>query len=85
MYIEIHGIFFCSFHTELYEWITMLADSQGRWKLDNPIVWTLELVRRLEASEDNIAYAIAHWLDRVIRGFVTKFVVNTSVSYSKVE
>ena len=37
-------IFFFSFPVELYEWIAKLADSQGRWKLDNPIVWTPELV-----------------------------------------
>ena len=44
LYTEIHEIFFCSFPIELYEWIAKLADSQGRWKIDNLIVWTLELV-----------------------------------------
>jgi len=62
-----------------------LADSQGRWKLDGPIVWTPELVKRLEASEDKIARAIDHWLDHMIGGFVTEFMVDTSVSYSEVE
>ena len=38
LYTEIHESFFASFPTELYEWITKLADSQGRWKLDGPIV-----------------------------------------------
>ena len=55
VYTEIHEIFFESFPSELYEWIARLADSQGRYKLDQPIVWTLELVRRLETSKDNIA------------------------------
>lgn len=62
-----------------------LANSQGRWKLDNPIVWTPELVRRLEASEDKIARVVDHWLDRIIGGFITDFVVDTLVSYSEVE
>ena len=44
IYLEIQNIFFCSFPVELYEWIVKLADSQGRWKLNDPIVWTLELV-----------------------------------------
>ena len=48
-------------------------------------MWTPELVRRLEASEDKIARSIDHWLDRIIGGFVTKFAVDTSVSYNKVE
>ena len=60
LYMEIHEIFFSSFPIELYEWIAKLADSQGRCKLEKPIVWTPELVRRLEASEDKIAHAVDH-------------------------
>jgi len=66
IYTEIHEIFFTSFSTELYEWIARLADSQGRCRLDQPIVWTLELVRRLEASQDKIMQAVDHLLDRII-------------------
>jgi len=50
--MEIHKIFFASFPSELYEWIAKIASSQGRCKLNKPIMWTPELVRRLEASED---------------------------------
>ena len=60
LYTEIHEIFFASFPTELYKWIVKLADSQGRCKLDSPIVWTLELVRRLEALEDKIMRVVDH-------------------------
>lgn len=74
---EIHEIFLCSFLVELYEWITKLADSQGRWRLDSAIVWTLDLVQRIEALEDNIVRAINNCLCRIIRGFVTKFAVDT--------
>lgn len=85
MYTKIHEIFFYTFPIKLYEWLAKLTDSQGRWKLDNPIVWTLELVQRLEASENKIALVIDNWLDRIIGGFVTEFVVDTSVSYNEVE
>jgi len=83
LYTYIHEIFFTSFPTELYEWITKLANSQGRCKLDIPIVWTPKLVRRLEATEDKITCVLDHWLDRIIGGFITEFVVDTSVSYSE--
>ena len=85
LYIEIHEIFFCSFLIELYEWIARLVDNQGRWRLDGPIVWTSELVQRLEASQNKITHAVDHWLDRIIGGFMTKFVVDTSVSYNEEE
>lgn len=83
MYTEIHEIFFCSFLVELYEWIVKLADGQGRWRLDNLIVWTPGLVRMLEAFEDNIMRAIDHRLNHIIGGFVRMFGVNTSISYNE--
>jgi len=55
VYMEIHEIFFVTFPSKLYDWIARQADSEGRCKLDKPIVWTVELVRRLEASNDNIS------------------------------
>ena len=85
MYTEIHEIFFCSFPVKLYEWIEKLVDDQGRWRLDGPIVWTPELVQRLVASKDNITCTVDHWLDRIIGGFMTEFVVDTSVSYNEAE
>ena len=62
-----------------------LANSQGRYKLDQLIVWTLELVRTLDASEDKIARAVDHWLDWIIGGFIIEFMVDTTMSYIKVE
>ena len=85
LYTKIHEIFFCTFPIDLYEWIAKLVDDQGRWRLDGKIVWTPELVQRLESSEDKIARAVDHWLDRVIGGFVTEFTVDTSMSYNEAE
>lgn len=54
VYTKIHEIFFASFPSELYEWIAKLVDSQGRCRLDQPIVWTPKLVHRLEPSKDKL-------------------------------
>ena len=85
MYAKINEIFFYSFPIKLYKWIAKLADGQGRWKLNSPIVWTLELVRRLEASEDKIVSTVGRWLDHIKGGFVVEFTVDISVSYSGAE
>ena len=82
LYTEIREIFFTSFPTELYEWITKLADSQGRWKLNNPIVWTPKWCvdwkhRRIRSC------TIDHWLDQIIVGFITEFAVDTLLGYSE--
>jgi len=85
LYIEICKIFFNTLLIELYEWIAKFVDVQGRWRLDNPIVWTSELVQRMEASEDKLTHVVNHSLDRVIGRFVTEFAVDTLVSYNEVE
>ena len=82
LYMKIHKIFFASFPSELCE---KLADNQGRCRLDKPIGWTLELVHRLEASEDKIVRTVDNWLDQIIGGFITEFVVDMTVSYSEAE
>ena len=66
-------------------WIAKLADIQGRCRLDKPIVWTLELVHILEASEEKIARAMDQWLDRIIGEFITEFMIDTTISYSEAE
>lgn len=85
LYIEIQKIFFVFFPTKLYKWITKLANSQGKWKLDDPIVWNPKLVWRLDASEDKIAHSIDHWIDHIIGGFINEFTVNTFFSYNEAE
>ena len=42
-------------------------------------------MRKLEISKDKIARVVDHWLDQVIRGFITEFVIDTIVSYSEAE
>jgi len=45
LYTKIYEILFCTFPIELYEWLVKLRESQGRWKLDRPIMWTLEITQ----------------------------------------
>lgn len=83
LYINIHEILLFSFLIELFKWIAKLANNYGWWRLDSPIVWTSELVLRLEASKEMFACTVDHWLDRVIGGFVTEFSFDSSVHYNE--
>lgn len=85
VYAEIHKNFFALFPSELYEWIKKLENSQGRCSIDKPIVGTSELVHKLEASGHKLVWAVEHWLDQIIRGFITKFTVDMTISYNKAE
>jgi len=65
--------------------VSKSVDSQGTWKLVNPIVWTPELVKCLEASENKIAQVFDYWIDSILGGFiiVIKFLIDTSANYSE--
>jgi len=43
------------------------------------------LVGKLEASKEKISWAVDHWLDQIIGGFITEFAIDTIVSYSETE
>lgn len=53
--------------------------------LNKLILWTLELVKKIEASEYTIVQSVDHWLDWIIGGFITKFVIDTTMRYSEAE
>ena len=78
LHTEVHKVFFSSFPCEL-------ADSEPTWKHDNPIVWTLELVKCLKRSDYKVVRVFGYSIDIILGSFITKFVINSSVSYSEAE
>lgn len=60
-----------------------LANNVGSCRLDKPIVWTLEPVCRIEATDNKIARAIDHWLNQLIGGFIIEFAIDTTMSYNE--
>lgn len=85
IFTDIHKVFLVTFLVELYEWIARLVDSRVRCRLDQPIMWTLELLHWLEAIEDKIVRVVDHWLDQVTGGFIIEFMIDTTISYSEAE
>ena len=39
----------------------------------------------MEVSEDNIAHAIDHWLNCIIKGFVHEFAIDTLIRYREAD
>lgn len=75
--------FFYFFPCELHEWLSRLANSQGMWRLDDPIVWTPQLVRHMETLENNIMRAIDHQVDHILGGFFCELVIDMTIKYSE--
>ena len=62
-----------------------LVEFQTCWKDDQVTQWTPELIRELEKADNNITQTVDHWVDSVLGGFVTEFIVDQFVSYSEDE
>lgn len=73
------------FPCELYKWLSKLADSEPTHKHGDPIVWTPKLVKRIERYDYKIAGMIDYWIDNILGDFITKFSIDTYVSYSEAE
>ena len=77
--------FFYFFPCELYNWMSRLLDGQGTWRLDDTILWTLEMVKFLEASKNNITWVVNDWIDRILGGFITELTIDTPINYNEAE
>lgn len=85
LYTEVHNVLFLTFRCELHECLLKLVDREATWNHDDPIIWTLELVKRLEASDYNLARAVDYKIDSILGSFLAEFAIDTSVSYREDE
>lgn len=85
MYTDETKAFLCFFPCKLHEWLSKLANSQGMWRLDDPILWTQGLVKHPKALENNSMQCFDHWIDHIIGGFVTKLMIDTAINSSEAE
>ena len=47
--------------------------------------WTPEVIQRLKNTNNSISRVVDFWLNSLLEGFVTEFVVHTLKDYSEVE
>ena len=47
--------------------------------------WTLELIQELQETDNKASRAVEVWLDSILEGYITEFVVDTNKSFSKAE
>jgi len=83
LYIEEHEVLFFSFPCKLYKWLAELTNGQHTWKLDNLIVWTPKLVKRMEGSENKVVKVFNYWIYSILGGFITEFAIDMSSNYNE--
>ena len=52
LFIDLHGIFFTTFPSELHAWLSRLAEGETSTHSDRPMEWTPEVIQRLKRIEN---------------------------------
>jgi hypothetical protein len=66
----------------LTKWLERLVENTGRYQTTMPRNWTSELVRKLNSVSNNTSCVIDLWLESILGGYITKFVVDCTQSYN---
>ena len=84
VFTDLHEVFFCDFPHLLQEWMLRLKDNHATNRI-RKIDWTPVQIQQLQQVNNKFTRAIHFWLDSIVVGFITKFVVDTVKSYIAVE
>jgi len=69
----------------LSEWVLRLKDNNEIWRIDGPREWTPELIYQLKEVSKPISRAVDLWIDSILKGYITKFSIDCTKSYSAAE
>ena len=84
IFSDLHEVFFCDFPHVLQEWILILKDNHPTNQIQQ-LKWNLAEITQLQQVDNKFTCAVDFWLDNIVAGFITKFVVDTTKSYNTVE
>ena len=85
IYSNIHEVLFIEFPIVLYEWLTILATRKTNLRRQEVVKWSDQLVHEVTSVGNDISRAIDFWVDSILQGYITEFMVETITSYSEVE
>ena len=80
IYSDIHEILFIKFPIILQEWLSELATRRTNFQRRGVAEWTKQLTQEVAQVSNPISRAVDFWIDRILEGYVTKFVVEAITS-----
>ena len=80
-----HEWFFYEFLVILHEWLAKFTSKKKNFQGGETTSWTPKLIQELQETDNKASRAIEVWLDSILEGYITKFVVDTNNSFSEVE
>ena len=69
----------------LHDWLSRLATQQTNFQRREAIEWSAQLIRESASVSNPISRAIDFWVDGILKGYITKFAVETITFYSEDE
>jgi hypothetical protein len=84
VFTDLHKVFFYDFPHLLQEWMLRLKDNHATNRI-RKIDWTPVQIEQLQQVNNKFTRAVHFWLDSIMAGFITKFVVDTVKSYIAAE
>ena len=67
----------------LHEWLSRLATWKKKFQRQEAVEWSDQLINELTNVSSPISRAIDFWVDSILQGYITEFVVETITSYSE--
>jgi hypothetical protein len=83
IFTDVHEILFVGVHKELYEWLSILADTQFEIRSRPPVVWMAALIKKVKRIDNTVSRAVDLWFDNTIGGYIIEFDIDRVESYSK--
>ena len=85
IYSDIHEIFFAEFPIVQHEWLSILATRQTNFQRREMVEWSAQLIHEPTSVSNSISSVVDFWVDSILRGYITKFEVETITSYSEAQ
>jgi hypothetical protein len=84
VFIDLRETYFCYLPKLLQEWLLSFKDTHPTNQI-SPVEWTTDNITWLKRVNNKFTCTMDFWLDNTIAGFITKFVDNTTKSYTIAE
>ena len=80
-----HKWIFYEFPIILYEWLARFTYKKHNLQRGELTSQTPELIQELQETDNKALWAIKVWLEIILEGYITDFVIDTNKSYKEVE
>jgi len=85
VYTDLHENLFGEFQIILTKWLEILVEKTRIFRATTSRNWTPKLVRQFNYVSNPTTHVVDFWLDNILGGYITEFVVYCTQSYSVAE